>query len=314
MEKLIETQHLYKSYARHITSDADYVLRDISLQIYKGESVGLVGESGCGKTTLGKCLLRLESISKGELFFHGEAITKLAHKNMLPYRQRMQMVFQSSYDSFDPYYDVRQILTEPLLHCKNGSHGDSEKMLVEVLEQVGLGESYLSRYPNELSGGQCQRIGIARALITKPEFVVCDEAVSSLDYGVRNKILDLLRELKTTYALTYLFISHDMSATRKVCDRVIVMYLGTIVEITSNFEQESVRHPYTKALLAATLRPDPHERKIPEIPLKKSEDFSAPLCGCVLQNRCPYAEERCRMQKPELRKYENGGYVACHFA
>ena len=312
MEKLIEVKNLYKTYEKAGRKEPHYVLRDISLDIYRGESIGLVGESGCGKTTLGKCLLQLEPISKGKLWFHGENITGLPYRRMIPIRRKMQMVFQNSYDSFDPYYDVRQVLMESVENCHVDTGGDPDALMTEILEQVGLGGDYLMRYPTELSGGQCQRVGIARALVTKPEFVVCDEAVSSLDYAIRDRILDLLRSLKEEYSLTYLFISHDMSAVRRVCDRVIVMYLGEIVEMTESFDKERVKHPYTKALLAATLGTDPRKRSEATVLIKKEEDFAAPEQGCVLQNRCPHATERCFREKPELKDCGENHLAACH--
>ena len=312
MEKLIEIKDLYKTYDRKSKKNSHYTLRDITLDIYKGESIGLVGESGCGKTTLGKCILQLEKISKGKLYFHGEDITDIPYKKMIPIRKNMQMVFQNSYSSFDPYYDVRQVLMEPLESFAMAGGKDTDAVLTDILEKVGLNKDYLIRYPKELSGGQCQRVGIARALVTKPEFVVCDEAVSALDYAVRDRILNLLNDLRREYGFTFLFISHDMSAVRRVCDRVVIMYLGTIVEITSTFDKDQVRHPYTKALLAATLGTDPRKRSDANLLLKKEEDFCAPEQGCVLQNRCPYASEVCFRTKPELKDCGDGNVAACH--
>ena len=313
MEKLIEVKNLYKTYEKAGRKEPHYVLRDISLDIYRGESIGLVGESGCGKTTLGKCLLQLEPISKGKLWFHGENITGLPYRRMIPIRRKMQMVFQNSYDSFDPYYDVRQVLMESVENCHVDTGGDPDALMTEILEQVGLGGDYLMRYPTELSGGQCQRVGIARALVTKPEFVVCDEAVSSLDYAIRDRILDLLRSLKEEYSLTYLFISHDMSVVRYMADRVGVMYLGHLVEEAETDELFThPLHPYTRVLLSAVPTPDPrtHRERIVlegELPSPLS-----PPPGCPFHTRCPHCTEACRTVFPETKKAADGHLVACH--
>jgi len=309
---LIEAKNLSKCYNLKAKRKI-YAVNHVDLSIRKGEILGLVGESGCGKSTLGKLLLKLERATSGSITFKGEDISHLSFDEMRPLRRNMQMIFQNSANVFNPYFTVRQIIMEPLNNYVRESAKDKEIKIIEILECVGLSEDYLSRYGSELSGGQRQRVGIARALVLKPEFVVCDEPVSSVDYAIRNHILNLLVELKEQLGLTYLFISHALSVVNKICDRVVVMYLGNILEILPSVNQ-NVIHPYTQALLAATLDVNPRNREKKKVLLRENEESSIPRQGCVFQNRCLYKEEICGKEKPRLERIDNSSdhFVACH--
>ena len=231
---MIEIKNITKKY------DDRVIFKNFSLKINDGEFVVITGKSGCGKSTLGKLLLNLETSDSGEVLYHGKNITRYSFSQMRKIRKELQMVFQNNSDSFNPYYTVRQIIMEPLKNYNRGNTKKNDQLVEEMIQQVGLDTSYLNRYGNELSGGQRQRVGIARALILTPEFVVCDEAVSALDYAVRNKILKLLIQLKQEKQLTYLFISHDLSAINQICNRVIVMYRGEIMEILPSLKPSSL--------------------------------------------------------------------------
>ncbi|MDR2433928.1 MAG: ABC transporter ATP-binding protein [Treponema sp.] len=307
----IEIKNLYKSY-KPKAKPLVYAVRDVSLSIDRGEILGLVGESGCGKSTLGKLILKLEQPTQGGVVFDGEDITGCSFNGMRARRRRMQMVFQGSAQTFNPLYTLRQILREPLDNYHDERDSEKEKWMADMLHKVGLDETYLTRYPHEMSGGQRQRGGIARALILNPDFVVCDEAVSSVDYAIKNKILKLLVSLKNELSLTYLFISHDIAAVNSICDRIAVMYLGNIVEILPNINSGAL-HPYTQALLAATLPANPRERKADLVMFRENDDMSIPKRGCVFQNRCLYTKPLCAESRPALEQKTNGRFAACHY-
>jgi len=307
---LFEIKGLYKCYQKKAKPKV-YAVYNVNLNIKKGEVLGLVGESGCGKTTLGKMLLKLEQPTRGRILFHEQDITDYSFPQMRKIRNNMQMTFQGSANAFNPYFTVEQIIGEPLHNYSTESQGEQEKKIVDMLEKVGLSKTYLTRYSHEMSGGQRQRVGIARALILHPEFVVCDEAVSSIDYALKNQILTLLTGLKEQFGLTYLFISHDISAVNKICDRVVVMYLGNIVEIIPRINDKA-EHPYTKALLAATLIPDPKKRRKNTILFREGEELKIPEKGCVFQNRCLYTQEICKTEQPALMSKHDRHDVACH--
>ncbi|MBV7271844.1 ABC transporter ATP-binding protein [Clostridiaceae bacterium UIB06] len=307
---LIEAVALSKCYNEK-TKKKVYAVKDVDLAIRKGEILGLVGESGCGKSTLGKMLLQLEKSTGGQVFYGDENISKYDFNKMRTIRNNMQMIFQNSSNLFNPYYTVKQIIMEPINNYSKDSEADKEQRIIDILSKVGLDSSYLERYGNQLSGGQRQRVGIARALVLKPEFVVCDEVVSSVDYEIRNQILKLLIDLKEEFGLTYLFISHDLSAVKKICDRVVVMYMGNIMEILPSIE-ENIKHPYTKALLAASLDINPRNRQKKKILFRENEEQIIPENGCIFQNRCLYSNEKCKNNKPKLENTEDNHFVACH--
>ena len=287
-----------------------YAVKDIDLKIRQGEALGWVGESGCGKSTLAKLILQLERPTTGEVFYNGEDLVKKNFRQMQKIRSDLQMVFQNSANMFNPYFTVKQIIIEPL-NDRNVSTDEKEKLIISMLEKLGLDKSYLNRYGNELSGGQRQRVGIARALVSQPRFVVCDEAVSSLDYIIKKQILDLLLSLKDQMGLTYLFISHDLSSVKRVCDRVVVMYLGNIVEILPRLDEDA-RHPYTKALLAASLDINPRNRAKQKVLYKEHGEKSIPKTGCIFQYRCLYTNDKCRSERPEMKGGDDSHFVACH--
>ena len=309
--ELIEIKNLYKNF-KPKAKPAVYSVRNVNLTIRRGEILGLVGESGCGKSTLGKLILKLEQPTRGSLIFDGEDITGCSFNEMRPRRRRMQMVFQGSSQAFNPSYTLRQILREPLDNYYDGSDDEKEKLMADMLRKVGLDETYLTRYPHEMSGGQRQRCGIARALILQPEFIVCDEAVSSVDFAVKNKILELLISLKNDFSLTYLFISHDIAAVNRVCGRTAVMYLGNIVEILPDVNKDAL-HPYTRALLAATLPVNPRERKTELVLFRENEEMGIPERGCVFQNRCLYTKSLCQKESPLFEQKTDGHFAACHY-
>ena len=306
---IVETKGLYKTYSK--AKIKDYAVYDVSLNIKRSEILGLVGESGCGKSTLGRLLLRLEKPTMGTITFEGKDITNYSFGRMRRIRHAMQIVFQGSSNSFNPYYTVRQIIAEPLNNFCKIDEAEKERRITAMLEQVDLGSEYLGRYSNELSGGQRQRVGIARALIIKPEFVVCDEAVSSVDYIVKKQILKMLAGLKGQYGFTCLFISHDMEAIEAICDRIAVMYLGNIVEIMPHADSEAL-HPYTRALLAATLAPDPTVKRGKKLLFREGGDIEIPERGCIFQGRCLFSSEKCLSERPGLAEVGNGHFVACH--
>lgn len=306
---LIMINNLKKSYKISKT-ERIHAVNDVSFSIQKGEILGLVGESGCGKSTLGKLLLNLETSDSGEVLYHGKNITRYSFSQMRKIRKELQMVFQNNSDSFNPYYTVRQIIMEPLKNYNRGNTKKNDQLVEEMIQQVGLDTTYLNRYGNELSGGQRQRVGIARALILTPEFAVCDEAVSALDYAVRNKILKLLIQLKQEKQLTYLFISHDLSAINQICNRVIVMYRGEIMEILPSLKQE-ILHPYTKALLAAALGFNPRNRTQNRI-LFREEELPIEPEGCAFYHRCLYACDKCKKKPPLVHHNDKQHFVACH--
>jgi oligopeptide/dipeptide ABC transporter ATP-binding protein len=308
-EPLLRVENLYKRYreGRHII----HAVNGVSFEIYPGEAVGLVGESGCGKTTTARCILRLEEPTSGRIFFAGEELTALSPREVRKRRRLFQMVFQDPNESLNPRFTVRRTLREPLV--LHGLFRD-DSQLVAAVERVNLEVEHLQRYPHQLSGGQKQRVGIARAMMTNPQFVVLDEPTSSLDMSVRIHVIALLRRLQRELGMAYLFISHDLSTVRHLCDRVMVMYLGRIVEMGPT-EEVFARptHVYTRALLSAIPIPDPTVKR--ERLLLKGETPSPREIkpGCGLQDRCPFVTNECREPVP-FYDLGNGHQAACRLA
>jgi peptide/nickel transport system ATP-binding protein len=291
---------------------------DVTLEIRRGETLGLVGESGCGKSTVGRAILRLYKPTAGHIRFDGEDITERGEGDLRPLRRRMQIIFQDPFSSLNPRHSVGRIVGEPIrVHGLSGRRGVSGRVR-ELLQTVGLPGDAAGRYPHEFSGGQRQRIGIARALAVNPDFVVADEPVSALDVSIQAQIINLLEQLQTEFALTYLFIAHDLAVVRHISDRIAVMYLGTIVEISPAEElYENPLHPYTIALLSAVPIPDPEvEAKRETILLPGDLPSPAnPPHACRFHTRCPYIQPtRCTTEVPALRTLSDGHVVACHWA
>jgi peptide/nickel transport system ATP-binding protein len=286
---------------------------EVSLEIGEGETVALVGESGCGKSTLGKSLTRLVTPSSGQVHFRGRDVTAMSNRELQSIRRSIQMIFQDPFASLNPRQTIRTILTAPLAVHGIGDRRKRDAIAAGMVEHVGLPRDSLERYPHEFSGGQRQRIGIARALILQPELVICDEPVSALDLSIQAQILNLLVEMKTELSLSYLFISHDLSVVRYFADRVLVMYLGRIVESASTADLWSgAKHPYTRALLAAV--PDPSRRKQAAPITGDLPSPHNPPSGCRFNTRCPLATDICRAEDPAFRQFGAGHAVACHHA
>ncbi|MGI9480299.1 MAG: ABC transporter ATP-binding protein [Hyphomicrobiaceae bacterium] len=287
----------------------------ISFDIKKGETLGLVGESGCGKTTTGRCMLQLEQATSGSIYYDGQDLTKLSKDEMRPLRQRIQVIFQDPYSSLNPRMKIGEIISEPMMvHKTEPDAAARDKRVRELLSVCGLNPKFADRYPHEMSGGQRQRVGIARALAVKPEFIICDEAVSALDVSIQAQVINLLEELRDEFDLTYLFISHDLSVVRHLCQRVAVMYLGNMVELAETDELfDNPLHPYTQALLEAVPIPDPtiekeraHKIITGEIPSPIN-----PPPGCVFHPRCGIAVDECKKLVPEFREIKPGHWIAC---
>ena len=287
---------------------------DVSFKIYEGETLGLVGESGCGKTTTGRTILHLYQPTEGQVLFNGEDLTDKNPKEMREMRNRMQMIFQDPMASLNPRWTISQSLSEPLLVHLDMNNKQKRERVEELLELVHLNAYYVNRYPHEFSGGQLQRIGIARAIATSPDFVVCDEPISALDVSIQAQIVNLLEDLQDQLGLTYLFIAHDLSMVRHICDRVAVMYLGMIVELGNRDDlYNDPLHPYTQALLSAVPIPDPRTTRARKRIILEGDPPSPanPPSGCRFHPRCPLATEQCRKEVPEFRELKPNHWVAC---
>ena len=319
-QKLIEVKNLKKYFPLKTSmfSKNKQVVKavdDVSFHIYKGETFGLVGESGCGKSTLGRTLNRLYDPTEGEILFDGKNIAKLKGKELHPYRKRMQMIFQDPYSSLNPYMNVEEIIDEPLEIHTSLSKNERRDVIVDMLKKVGLKKDDLEKFPHEFSGGQRQRIGIARALAINPDFILCDEAISALDVSIQAQVINMLEDLQSEMSLTYLFVAHDLSMVRHISDRIGVMYLGKMVEISkSNELYDKPLHPYTQALLSAIPIPDPIKAQNSKREIITGE-LPSPIemeTGCRFRSRCPFAKPICSETDPQLREVDGEHLVACH--
>jgi oligopeptide transport system ATP-binding protein len=322
-DALLQVRHLVKHFTvgGGLFGGSPGIVRavdDVSFAIRRGETLGLVGESGCGKTTTGRCILQLERPTRGQVIFEGRDLTTLDQVALRPVRRRMQVIFQDPYSSLNPRMTVGQILAEPIaVHGLIPDAARRRERVRDLLQRVGLLAQHADRYPHQLSGGQRQRVGIARALAVEPSLIICDEPVSALDVSIQAQIINLLEDLQAELHLTYLFIAHDLAVVRHISDRVAVMYLGKIVEIADRRElYENPLHPYTQALLAAVPIPDPALEASRPRPVLGGEVPSPlnPPTGCVFHPRCPIAVERCRGEVPPLREITPGHWAACLLA
>lgn len=294
----------------------------VSFHIRRGETLGLVGESGCGKTTTGRSILRILDPTSGEILYRDERgqvtdLTRLDRHDLKPYHREIRMIFQDPYSSLNPRMTLLDLVGEPLRNYRAASGRKLEERVADLLRRVGLRPEYMRRYPHAFSGGERQRIGIARALALNPRLVICDEAVSALDVSVRAQILNLLSDLQREFDLTYLFIAHDLSVVEYISDRVAVMYVGKIVELATTEElYVNPKHPYTEALLSAVPKPDPRLRTVGQRIMLEGDvpDPANPPPGCHFHPRCAYAQEVCRRDEPPLRDVGGGHLAACHFA
>lgn len=318
MSVLLETKDLRKYYGKagqgkNSRQALVKAVDDVSLTIEEGKSLALIGESGSGKTTFGKLIAGLEAPTSGQILFQGQEIQNLSAREMRKVRKDMQMIFQSSGGVFDPTYSVGESITEVLKNYTKMSAGEYREAVEEALAKVGLDASYGDRYVRNLSGGQCQRANIARALALHPKLVICDEPVSSLDYSIRKQILNLLREMQEEYGLTYLLITHDLSNVPYVCQHVAIMYQGAIVEYIRQTDhiQEIAAHPYTKLLFRSIPAKHPKERSLLEAQDAQAITQSFET-GCSFRNRCNMCTERCQAEKPGLHEIAKGHQVACH--
>ena len=287
----------------------------VSLSVRKGETLGLVGESGCGKSTLGRTILRLIPATEGQVMYNGEDILTYDKKKMWEMRRKLQIIFQDPYASLNPRMTIGEIIEEPLkIQKRFASKEEMRAHVLEVMEVVGLNPKYYNRYPHEFSGGQRQRIGIARAIVLGPSLVVCDEPVSALDVSIQSQVLNLLRHLQESMGMAYIFISHNLSVIRHISDRVMVMYLGHVVELADKHQlYDNPSHPYTQALLSAIPMPERHSTRKKILLQGDLPSPADPPSGCVFHTRCFMAQEICSVQKPELKDIGGGHMCACHF-
>lgn len=286
---------------------------DISFAVHKGETLGIVGESGCGKSTVGRMLMRLLEPTDGKVIFDGAELTSLSSTEMRKMRRELQMVFQDPFASLNPRHTIEKILEEPLIVHNLGNSKERKVKVAEMLEKVGLSSYHAKRYPHQFSGGQRQRIGIARALMTKPKLIIADEPVSALDVSIQSQVLNLLEDLQNEFGLTYIFIAHDLGVVRHISDRVGVMYLGRLVELCNGDSlYEEPLHPYTKALLDAVPIPDPSAKKDKELLKGEIPSAANPPIGCAFHTRCSACMDICKMEKPIWKEIKQDHYVACH--
>lgn len=318
-EVLLKVEHLKKYYSIKTSSlkrgqGVVKAVDDISFEVFVGETFGVVGESGCGKSTMGKSVIRLIEPTEGTITLEGQKFNELKGKELKKAREKVKLIFQDPYASLNPRMTVKDIIAEPIDIAKMYTNkADRDARIVEVMQQVGLNLDYMSRYPHEFSGGQRQRIGIARAIALQPKLIICDEPVSALDVSIQAKIINLLKDLQKQLGIAYIFISHDLSVVKHIADRVAVMYLGNIMEMAdTDTLYKNPLHPYTHALFSA----------IPKISKERIDDKEVlggdvpspanPPKGCCFSTRCPHATERCKEEKPKLRELEAGHFVACH--
>ena len=321
-DKLLEIEHLKKYFPiKGVKGPGVQAVEDVSLYIKRGETLGLVGESGCGKTTLGRTILRLHEPTSGKIVYDGVTIFEKDGKKktavkMLPYRRKMQIIFQDPSASLDPRMTVGEIIGEALdIHKLCSDKVARKDRIRELLEMVGLNTEHANRYPHEFSGGQQQRVGIARALAVNPEFIVCDEPISALDVSIQSQVVNMLEDMQEELGLTYLFIAHDLSVVRHISNRIGVMYLGTMVELSTSYElNKNPLHPSTKTLISAVPVPDPEKSKTRQRIVLEG-DIPSPInppSGCRFHTRCPYATARCKEEVPEFRELAPNHWAACH--
>ena len=311
-KELVQVRNLVKHFPVEGSEDVVRAVDGISFDIFAGETLGLVGESGCGKSTVGRCLLRLYEPTSGEIFFDNQNITNIPNREMQRLRREMQIIFQDPYASLNPRLNILSTVSEPLKIHGIGNKTEQRDRVAELLGKVGLDPNYMRRYPHEFSGGQRQRIGIARALALNPKLIIADEPVSALDVSVQAQVVNLLQDLQSEFGLTYLFISHGLAVVEHISNRVAVMYLGKIVEIADAQElYENPLMPYTKALLSAIPIPDPKQKRERIVLQGDVPTPINPPSGCRFRTRCPWAIEECAQVVPELREIKPDHFAAC---